>query len=90
VFAASQIYASYPLLGAGTYTFDCHRGGDAFKVVVGREILDRYDEIVDAAQRIKHRQTRLAWLVLPRVHIALKKHRLPPHNIMRLSAEDFA
>ncbi len=90
MFAASQIYASYPLLGADTYTFDCHRGGDAFKVLVGREILDRYDEVADAAQPITHRQTRLAWLILPRVHIALKKHGLPPHNIMHLSAEDFA
>jgi hypothetical protein len=90
VFAASQIYASRPLLGADTYTFDCRRGGEAFKVVVDREILDRYDERVNAAQPITYRTPRLPWLVLPRMRIALEKEGLPPDKIMHLSIEDFA
>ena len=77
VFAASQIYASRPLLGPDTYTFDCHRGGEAFKVVVDREILDRYDERVNAGQPLTYRAPRLSWLVLPRVRIALEKDGLP-------------
>ena len=72
MFAASQIYASRPLLGADTYTFDCHRGGEAFKIVVDGEILDRYDGRVNATQPITYRPSRLAWLVLPRVRIAGK------------------
>jgi hypothetical protein len=90
VFAASQIYASRPLLGPDTYTFDCHRGGEAFKVVVDREILDRYDERVNAGQPLTYRTPRLSLLVLPRVRIALEKDGLPPDKIMQLSPEDFA
>jgi hypothetical protein len=78
VFAASQIYASRPLLGLDTYTFDCHRGGEAFKVVVDRESLDRYDERVNAGQPLTYRTPRLSLLVLPRVRIALEKEGLPP------------
>ena len=90
MFAASQIYASLPLLGPDTYRFDCHRGGEGFKVVVDRESLDREDERVHSAQPITHRLTRLPWLVLPRVHVQLEKHGLPLGGIMHLSPEDFA
>ena len=90
MFAASQIYASLPLLGPDTYRFDCHRGGEAFKVVVDRESLDRYDERVNAGKPLTYRTPRLSLLVLPRVRIALEKDGLPPDKIMHLSPEDFA
>jgi hypothetical protein len=87
---AFQIYASRPLLGIDTYTFDCHRGGEAFKVVVDRESLDRYDEQVNAGQPLTYRTPRLSLLVLPRVRIALEKEGLPPDKIIHLWPEDFA